>query len=365
MEDDEYEQPAGVTKLSKTRWTVCAICFERILENYDEIMELWCVALRQCKLESEVKSRIIGCQHQMETFFLFFGLCLGKSLYKHSDNLSKTLQSQKMCALSSYNTAMLTVQVLEKIRNDIDFDNFFNTVVKKAGAHSFIEPPVLQRKRKPNPRYDYGNAVAEFPATARDNYRRKYYEALDLLMSSITSRFSQPSFKAYENLETLLLNSLRNVDVDDQVQYLKKNFDGDISPLELSAQLPIFRMLLHNGEGIVNFHDVLEGVKALKHEQRYLISSVVTICKLILVNPATTATAERSFSLARRLLTWLQSKMGQKRFNSLALLHFHKDCTDAIDVISVANDFVTNQNRARNFGKFTKADLQYHQNNIV
>ena len=66
-----------LAKLSKTRWTVRAICFERIVENYDEIMELWRVTLNQGKLESEVKSRIIGCQCQKE----FFGLCLGKNLY--------------------------------------------------------------------------------------------------------------------------------------------------------------------------------------------------------------------------------------------------------------------------------------------
>lgn len=107
----------------------------------------------------------------------------------------------------------------------------------------------------------------------------------------------------------------------------------------------------------MNFHYILNAVKALKPEQRCLISSVISICKLILVNPATTATAEISFYLARRLLTWLRSKMGQKRFHNLAVLHFHKEQSDAIDVISVANDFITNDTRARNFGKFTAADL--------
>ena len=68
------DQPAGITKLSKTRWTVRAICFERILENYDELMELWQVTSKQGKLESEVKSRIIGCKYQMETFSLFWTL---------------------------------------------------------------------------------------------------------------------------------------------------------------------------------------------------------------------------------------------------------------------------------------------------
>ena len=108
----------------------------------------------------------------------------------------------------------------------------------------------------------------------------------------------------------------------------------------------------------MNFHDILNSVKALKLEQRCLISSVISICKLTLVNPATTATAERTFSLNRRLQTWLRSKMGQKRFNNLALLHFHKEPTDAIDIISVANDFIINATRASSFGKFTAADLK-------
>ena len=258
MEDDKYEQPAGIAKLSKTRWTVRAICFERILENYDEIMELWHVTLKQGKLESEVKSRIIGCQCQMETFSLFFGLCLGKNLYKHSDNLSKTLQSVKMCALSSFNTAMLTVQVLQNMRNN----NFFDMVQKKATAHSFIKPPVLKRKRKLNPRYDYGKADAEFPTSARDNYCRKYYEALDLLISAIKSRFLQHSFQAYQNLETLLLKRLQDDDIEDQTQYLQENFTGDINLIELSAQLPVFKILLHNGDGIVNFDDIVKNVRA-------------------------------------------------------------------------------------------------------
>ena len=99
MEDLEYKQPAGVTKLSKTRWTVRAICFERILCNYNEIMGIMAITLKQGKLDSKVKSRTIGCKHQMETFSLFFGLCLGKNLYKLSDNLSKTLPCTKMCVL--------------------------------------------------------------------------------------------------------------------------------------------------------------------------------------------------------------------------------------------------------------------------
>ena len=77
--------------------------------------------------------------------------------------------------------------------------------------HNFVKSPVLPQKRKPNPRYDYGETAVEFPASAKDDYRRKYYEALDLLISSMKTRFSQGSFQAYQNLETLLLNGLQDV----------------------------------------------------------------------------------------------------------------------------------------------------------
>ena len=40
--------------------------------------------------DPSIKSRIIGVQ---ETFQYFYGVFLGELLLKHSDNLSKTLQS--------------------------------------------------------------------------------------------------------------------------------------------------------------------------------------------------------------------------------------------------------------------------------
>ena len=84
------------------------------------------------------------------------------------------------------------------------------------------------------------------------------------------------------------------------------------------------------------------------------------ICKLLLVNPATSATGERSFSMARRVKTWLRANMKQQRFNNVALLHTHthKARTDKIRFLDVANEFVQrNENRFRNFGKFTDLDL--------
>ena len=83
-------------------------------------------------------------------------------------------------------------------------------------------------------------------------------------------------------------------------------------------------------------------------------TEVIVICKLLLVNPATSATGERSFSMPRRVKTWFNANMKQQSFNNVALLHTHKARTDKIRLLDVANEFVQrNENRFRNFGKFT------------
>ena len=111
------------------------------------------------------------------------------------------------------------------------------------------------------------------------------------------------------------------------------------------------------GDGVLNISDVLENFRALRPEQKQLISVVVQICKLILVNPTTIVTAERTFSFVRRIRKCLRFNMKQTRFNTLAILHFHKARTDANNIVAVANEFIANENRSRHFGKFTIDDL--------
>ena len=106
------------------------------------------------------------------------------------------------------------------------------------------------------------------------------------------------------------------------------------------------------------FADVLKAVKSLTDHERHMITEVIVICKLLLVNPATSATGEWSFSMARREKTWLCANIKQQRFNNVGLLHTHKARTDKIRLLDVANEFVQrNGNRFRNLGKFTDLDL--------
>ena len=70
----------SLNKLCATGWTVRANCFQKIIDQYDSLQQLRDLCLQE-KLTTDVRSRIIGCQAQMQSLKFFFDLCIGKRLY--------------------------------------------------------------------------------------------------------------------------------------------------------------------------------------------------------------------------------------------------------------------------------------------
>ena len=102
----------GFRILCPTRWTLRNETFRGILENYDTLLELWEIILNDSP-DSETRARINGIASQMKTFDYFFGAYLLHLLFKHTDNLSKTLQHTKMSANEGQVIAGMTVRTLQ------------------------------------------------------------------------------------------------------------------------------------------------------------------------------------------------------------------------------------------------------------
>lgn len=363
--ETQNQKPVSIDKLCKTRWTVRASCFNKIFERYHALQSLWKVCLSET-LESEVRARIIGCRAQMETFNFFFGLLLSHRIYSITDNLSKTLQKEKMSALNGQRLARLTLKTLQNMRTGDDFKLFFDVVIKKADKLDIEEPSLPRKRRKPKYsilQYVEGHETtskgteAHYPQTAADHYRSIYYDAIDTVTMAIKDRFEQPSYQFFSTIEQLLINAINGEPYDTELGKLDEYMDDfDISALP--AELMILRTMFAN-KNVSYFEEIK--VKLMNEStkvERSFIKNVIKMMKLVFVGAATSATPERSFSLARRLKTWLRSTMLQKRFNSLAILSFHKEITDKISLVDVANEFVaTRPTRKDTFGKFSNNDL--------
>ena len=89
----------------------------------------------------------------------------------------------------------------------------------------------------------------------------------------------------------------------------------------------ILKVLLKEGD-VLCFDDIVVKIKELPSSEGKIINKVISVCKLILVNPTTSASGERSFSTDRRLKTSFRSTMRQERFSNLTILNRYKEKPD-------------------------------------
>ena len=245
-EQPKTDHPSKLDKLCVTIWTVRIKCFKKILDNYEPLLQLWKESLKE-DLDFKTKSRIIGCKKQIKLFTFYFGLNLSKSLYLITDNLSKTLQKEKISAIGGKELVGLTVKTLKNMRNDRDFKLFCEKIETSASKIDEVSTPMLPIKRKkPNYsilQYVEGNpkptGEAYHPENVYDHFKQIYFEALDAIVNAINDRFDQPAFELFSQVEQLLLKSVKKQDVTDKLKMVEKHFKNDYDEESLIAELQL------------------------------------------------------------------------------------------------------------------------------
>ena len=124
-------------------------------------------------------------------------------------------------------------------------------------------------------------------------------------------------------MESLLLNVLKNEEYQAERAFMRKHYVEDINLALLDAQLNVFKILMkaNSSDDFTCFDHINTKVKKLTGPEKAMITEAVKICYLILINSASSASGERSFSAAKRLKTWLRSTMSQERFSNLIILN--------------------------------------------
>ena len=147
-----------------------------------------------------------------------------------------------------------------------------------------------------------------------------------------------------------MLQAAAGLSVSLELKELEKVYD-DFDYDMLEAQLIILRSLFKTSVP-TTVSDVTSVLRSTEGAA-LMLSEVVRFVELCLVLPATSASAERSFSALRRLKTYIRSTVGQPRLNHLLLLRCHQDRLDKLDLRLVAQEFISaNEKRSNYFGNF-------------
>ena len=215
----------------------------------------------------------------METFDYFYGVQLGNLVLRHSDNLSRTIQKPTLSTGDCQSLAKLSLNTMQKLRNDESFDLFWSNVNSKADELE-IGPPELPRKRKRPARFDSGIAEHEFPTEIKTHYRQIYFETLDIVMSCIEKRFLQGNYvNHYQQLENLLFNAVKGVPFQNELSAVCDFYQNDLDKSLLETQLLILHTKFSQC-GDLTVPEIVKGFCNLPECQQELMQQVKIVIKL-------------------------------------------------------------------------------------
>ncbi|KAF0722555.1 zinc finger MYM-type protein 1-like [Aphis craccivora] len=116
---------------------------------------------------------------------------------------------------------------------------------------------------------------------------------------------------------------------------------------EFEHELLHFRSLLISkyNEGEFTALKLLEII--YKDDLKSVFPNIEIILRIYISTPATNCTAERSFSSLKRIKTYLRSKLGQEKLNSLAILTIESEMTEKIQFEDIIQNFVEKKARRK------------------
>ena len=127
----------------------------------------------------------------METFEYCFGVTIMKKILGYSDNLLRSVRSPDLTATDAKYLANCTVETLEKIRNNRDFDLLWNDLNEKADSVDLRELEQPRRRKVPQKLLENDTASTTYDEVSdvKTYHRHIYFNALDAVINVVKDRF--------------------------------------------------------------------------------------------------------------------------------------------------------------------------------
>ncbi len=327
-----------------TRWTIRYESLHSVFENYNSLKNFF--EEYSSSEESDAGAKASGFLNRMESFDFFFTFSVLLKIFRHVDATNTAIQKRSLHfgdARSLIESLSCTIRGLKQ-----EFDDFWKTIGENIDTLG-VNSPKIKRKRKISKKLDMStDNSAESYINAEQKYRRLYYEIFDNVIACLETRFINDELSMFlMKAERFLLGD--DLFKDDVIKFFDSDVDADRLVLHRDMLGDILRgRSLH----FTSFEEVLDLLKT-EEEIGRLLPELLKFIKLVLTLPVTTCTAERSFSCLRRVLTYLRSSMTQLRLNSLCILNVHREETANLNLVAIANNFIsTNNMRSQKFAKF-------------
>ena len=172
----------------------------------------------------------------------------------------------------------------------------------------------------------------------KTEWKRQYFEVLDLVDSTIERRFNQNDMKVASKREYTFLDGANRGLTLSALEDI--NLPDPIDKARLVMELTLLRDYTADRQ-FISVQELADFVTELNSQTRIMFKQVTHTIELCLSLPVSAASSERSFSALKRLKTWLRSTMTQKRLTHTSLMHVHQEILDSLDVARLMSTFVS------------------------
>ena len=186
-----------------------------------------------------------------------------------------------------------------------------------------------------------------------------FYEAINAISGSLKKRFLHSDLDVVKQIEKFIISAANNI---------RSNKDDISQRLQRFKSLVCFNAL---AEELADLHVYIKLYNKESNTPLKKVTKISTVCEILNKKPTSkkylpeihkllqiyfsialvSTSAERSFSVMRRIKTWLRSSMTDNSFNNQMFASIHKNLLDNINLQTVADDFVkASQIRINYFG---------------
>lgn len=328
--------------LCPTRWCVRVKSLTSLLSNYAVVL----VTLQKLKLSKDpCSSTASGLLKHFEAYETLFAIVTLLRFFTPCETLSVVLQSPSVTLSGSINAATILVSKLETMLTPDEFERVQNEVNSMATEFE-VNAPSLPRRRSVPAKYKDVLSVADPGKSIKEWLWNLYKDTLESLIAEIKHRFNRENLSDYCLLEQIIMDG-NIIDSPASREVLEKH---EIDHVQLGVQLSMFKATATDTSSV---KACIDSFKALHLDVQKMLSSVRSLVSLMIVIPSSNASSERSFSLVRRLKTYVRSTMTQRRLNNLCIITTYQELVSEMEDEDIMKEFVNRKSyRISQFGNF-------------
>lgn len=307
---ENMEKRTKLRTLCETRWTSRADALYTFKTAFPVVVH----ALERLQNLGDDKAG----QHlaSLMRFQFVIALVVSEHILQSTVHLSTFLQGVECDLLEAVKECKTVVEMLRSERDDDTvWNELYQTALDIAEPFEIVESVPRRCGRQ--------TTRANHPADTHKHYWRisLYYPFLDHMIMELDSRLLKSENRFYA--QYLLPRVVEQI-TNDQIVTIHQTYQMDIG-----LSLDDFRREVERWRArcrIIPCDKVPTTLcQTLDIVNPALYPSIDTIMCVLLTMPVASATAERSFSVLKRLKTYIRSTMRNDRLSALGLMHIHRD----------------------------------------